>query len=110
VTAWPRHPTKNHLDSATPNPSKFTMNREQASKGYKAVTTTGATPFNFYGFTVIAEATIATIVAPTAGSPDGTAYDGDEAGIAGDALPTGYYPVRGSSITLTSGKVILWKE
>ena len=86
------------------------MNREQASKGYKTVTTTSETAFNFFGFTVIAEATIPAIVAPTAGSPDGTAYDGDESGIEGDALPTGYYPVRGSSITLTSGKVILWKE
>lgn len=86
------------------------INREHASKGYKVVTDTSATTFAFYGFTVIAEATISSITAPTVVGAENTAYDGDEAGLAGDALPAGYYPVRGSAITLTSGKVILWKE
>ena len=84
------------------------MTREHASKGYKFVVNTSATPFDFYGFSVISEAVISAIVAPTAGNPEG-AYDGDEAGAA-QTLPVGYYPIRGSSITLTSGKVILWKE
>lgn len=86
------------------------INREHASKGYKVLTTTDATTFAFYGFTVISEATISSITAPTVVGAENTAYDGDEAGLAGDALPAGYYPIRGSSITLTSGKVILWKE
>ena len=85
------------------------MTREHASKGYKFVVNTSATPFDFYGFSVISEAVISAIVAPTAGNPERSAYDGDEAGAA-QTLPVGYYPIRGSSITLTSGKVILWKE
>lgn len=27
-----------------------------------------------------------------------------------ETLPPGYYPIRGSSITLTSGVLILWTE
>lgn len=86
------------------------MNREHASKGYKVVANTSATAYNFYGFSVTSEAVVATVVAPTADSQERTAYDGDEAGIATQTLPVGYYPIRGSSITLTSGTVILWKE
>lgn len=85
------------------------MSREHASKGYKVVAGTDTTAFNFYGFTVTAEAVINAIIAPTAGNPEG-AYDGDEAGLAAQTLPVGYYPIRGSSIDLTSGAVILWKE
>jgi hypothetical protein len=85
------------------------MTREHASKGYKVVSGTNATAFNFYGFTVIAEAVINAILAPTAGNPEG-AYDGDGAGIATQTLPVGYYPIRGSNMDLTSGKVILWME
>jgi hypothetical protein len=87
--------------------SNFT--REQATKGYKVVSNTSATAFDFYGFTAIAETVISALVAPTSAGPEGTAYDGDESGIA-TTLPVGYYPIRGSSITLTSGAVILWKE
>lgn len=85
------------------------MSREHASKGYKVVTGTDAVTFNFYGFTVIAEAVINAITAPTAGNPEG-AYDGDQSGLAAQTLPVGYYPIRGSNMDLTSGKVILWKE
>lgn len=85
------------------------MNREHSSKGYKVNAGTDVVTVNFYGFTVIAEAVINALTAPTANSPDGTAYDGDEAGIA-TTLPVGYYPIRGSAIDLTSGKVILWIE
>ena len=87
--------------------SNFT--REQATKGYKVVTGTSATPADFFGLTVIAEAVISALVAPTNPGPEGTSYDGDETGIA-TTLPVGYYPIRGSSITLTSGSVILWRE
>jgi len=86
------------------------MTREHASKGYKVVTGTSATPYAFYGFSVLADTVVAAVVAPAAGNPEG-AYDQDTAGTAGLAFPAGgYYPIRGSSITLTSGKVILWKE
>ena len=87
--------------------SNFT--REQATKGYKVVSNTTPTAKDFYGFTVISEAVISAVVAPTNPGPEGTSYDGDETGIA-TTLPVGYYPVRGSSITLTSGAVILWLE
>ena len=86
------------------------MNREHSSKGYKVVANTSATPFDFYGFSVISEAVISSITAPTAITPERSAYDGDESGIASQTLPVGYYPIRGSAITLTSGKVILWTE
>lgn len=87
----------------------MSLSREHSSKGYKAVTGTSLTAHKFYGFTVIEEAVISALAAPTDKGPEGNAYDGDEAGIA-TTLPVGYYPIRGSSITLTSGKVILWTE
>ena len=86
------------------------MNREHASKGYYVVDDTSATEKNFYGFSVTTEAVVAAILAPTAGSPEGTSYDGNESGLATETLPPGYYPIRGSSITLTSGVLILWLE
>lgn len=86
------------------------FNREQASKGYHVVADTNAAEYDFYGFTVTTEAVVSAIVAPRTGSPEGTAYDGDESGLAGLTLPPGYYPIRGNSITLTSGDLILWLE
>ena len=86
------------------------MNREHSSKGYKVVANTTEATHQFYGFTVIAEAVISSITAPTAITPERSAYDGDESGIASQTLPVGYYPIRGSAITLTSGQVILWTE
>jgi len=84
-------------------------NRDHSSKGYKVNAGTDVVTYNFYGFTVISEAVINALTVPTVISPEGTAYDGDEAGIA-TTLPVGYYPIRGSAIDLTSGVVILWKE
>lgn len=87
------------------------MNREHASKGYKVVVDTSAHPVQFYGFTVTSAAVIAAIVAPTDRSPENTAYSGDVTVLATMAtIPPGYYPIRGSSITLTSGELILWLE
>ena len=86
------------------------MNREHASKGYKFVANTSATAYDFYGFSVTSEAVISAVAAPTVSAIENTQYDGDETGIASQTLPVGYYPIRGSSITLTSGTVILWKE
>lgn len=86
------------------------LERQQASKGYKVVKTTDETPHNFYGFTVYAEAVIAAIGAPVDEGPDRVAYAEDEATLAGETLPPGYYPIRGSEITLSSGGVILWTE
>lgn len=86
------------------------MNRDHSSKGYKVVTGTSATPANFYGLSVVSSATITTVVAPTAGNPDDSGYTGDTAGLAGVVLPVGYFPIRGSSITLGGGTVILWTE
>ncbi len=86
------------------------LERQQASKGYKVVKTTDETVHNFYGFTVYAEAVIAAIGVPLDAGPDQIKYTDDEAALAGETLPVGYYPIRGSEITLTSGKVILWTE
>lgn len=86
------------------------MTREHASKGFKVVTGTSATVYNFFGFTVLSDAVLTTAVAPTVGNPEG-AYDPDYSGASGPTFPAGgYYPIRGSSITLASGSVILWKE
>jgi len=86
------------------------FNREHASKGYYVVDDTSVTAKKFYGFTVTTEAVVSAIVAPMNATVENTAYDGDEAGLAGVTLPVGYYPIRGSSITLTSGVLILWLE
>jgi hypothetical protein len=86
-------------------------NREQSSKGYTAVKDTSAHAFNFYGFSVTTAAVVSAIVAPTDRAIENTAYDGDETGLAAlTTLPPGYYPIRGSSITLASGELILWEE
>lgn len=85
-------------------------NREHSSKGYKVNAGTSNVEHKFYGFTVIAEAVISSVTAPTNVGQENNAYDGDEAGLAGVTLPVGYYPIRGSAIQLTSGKVILWTE
>lgn len=87
------------------------LNRNHASKGYKVVANTSATPCTFFGLTVLEDTVIASLSAPTTTSPERTAYSGDEAALAGSPLTAGLYlPIRGSAITLTSGKVILWKE
>ena len=86
------------------------LNREHASKGYYVVDDTNATAKTFYGFTVTTEAVVSAIVAPTGTAIEGSSYDGDEAGLATETLPIGYYPIRGSSITLSSGVLILWLE
>jgi hypothetical protein len=86
------------------------MNREHSSKGYKVNAGTSEVTHKFYGFTVTTEAVIASVTAPTSVGEENTAYDGDEAGLAGVTLPVGYYPIRGSAIDLTSGTVILWTE
>ena len=86
------------------------MNREHATNGFKVVANTSATPAAFYGFTVTSAAVLTTLVAPTTRGPENVAYSADTSGIAGPSLPAGYYPIRGSSITLASGTVILWLE
>jgi hypothetical protein len=86
------------------------LNREHSSKGFKVNAGTSVVEHQFYGFTVVAEAVINALTAPTSVGQEGNAYDGDEAGIAGVTLPVGYYPIRGSAIDLTSGTVILWTE
>lgn len=87
------------------------MNKEHASKGYKVVpNTTAVTDTKFYGFQVISEAVISSLSAPTDKGHEGDKYVSDHAALAGQTLPVGYYPIRGSAITLTSGKVILYLE
>lgn len=85
-------------------------NRDYASKGYKAVTTAALTTGHYYGLNITVEAEVTSITAPTGTSPEGTAYDGDEAGLAGVTLPPGFYPFRFSTITLASGAGIAWIE
>ena len=86
------------------------LNREHSSKGFKVNAGTSVVTHKFYGFTVVVEAVINALTAPTGVGQENNAYDGDEAGIAGVTLPVGYYPIRGSAIDLTSGTVILWTE
>lgn len=87
------------------------MNKEHASKGYKVVpNTTAVTNTKFYGFQVIAEAVISSITDPTDKGHEGDKYTDDGGTLATQTLPVGYYPIRGSGITLTSGKVILYLE
>jgi hypothetical protein len=88
------------------------MNREFASKGYKVVAdTTPVTSTPFFAFQVIAEATLTSITAPSGQGPENIAYNGDEAGLAGHALPAGaVFMCRGSGIELASGKVIIYFE
>ena len=86
------------------------FSREHSSKGYYVVSDGSTTVKSFYGFTVTTTAIISEIVAPTNTSPEGTSYDGDESELDGRELPPGYYPIRGSSITLTNGVLILWLE
>ncbi len=86
-------------------------NRFFAAKGYTVNAGTTPVVVAFSGFTVTAEAVVAAIVAPTAPGEENIAYAGDEAGLATlTSLPPGYYPIRGSSLDLTSGAVIIWLE
>lgn len=78
------------------------MDREHGEKGFVCVKDTAAHTGKFYGIlcyeaTVIAALTFA----------DG--YSGD-AGIYGESLAAGYYPMRFTSITLTSGACLAYKE
>jgi len=86
------------------------MSRFQSSKGFVVVKTTAATPALFYGFQVVTEATFTTLAAPTSPGHEATQYLPDNADLAGLALPPGYYPIRGSSVTLASGAIILYLE
>lgn len=88
------------------------MNREHSTKGYKVVSNGDAVNVKFYGLTVIADATITAVTAPTTAPDDEiTAYSADTSGIATQVLPAGvYYPIRGSAIQLSAGKVICWLE
>lgn len=86
------------------------LDRLQSTKGFKVVANTTATAVKFYGFTVISDAVVSAIVAPTSPGPENITYSADTSGLPTHSLPAGYYPIRGSSITLTSGKIILWLE
>lgn len=82
---------------------------DHASKGYHCVSDTAEHAVNFYGFTVTTAAAVTALVGPSPKGPEG--YTGDETGVAAlTTLPPGYYPIRGSSITLGSGEAILWLE
>jgi hypothetical protein len=88
------------------------MDRNHSTKGYKVADDSAPVTAAFYGMTVIEDAEIDNISAPTAPAlNESSAYSADTAGIAGQVLPAGvYYPIRGSAIELTSGKAILWLE
>ena len=86
------------------------FSREQATKGYLVIADTSAHVLDFFGFSALNDTVISEILAPDAPGPENTGYDGDESGLAGKTLPKDYYPIRGSSITLTSGSIIAWRE
>ena len=85
------------------------LNREFGSKGFVLVTDTAAHTKNFYGISILTAAVVSALAAPTTLSPENVFYTFDT-GIATAALPVGFYPIRGSSITLASGTAILWLE
>lgn len=89
-----------------------TLDRYFATKGYTVVNDTSAHAVPFYGIHVLATAVIYAVVAPTGQTPGTpqTKYTGDESNLASLSLPVGFYPIRGSSITLTSGTVIIYRE
>ena len=87
------------------------MNRNHASKGYLVVAGTDTVAVNFFGFTALEETQIAAITGPTAAGPEQTSYSSDALGIEGTILTAGaYLPIRGSSIALSSGRVVAWIE
>ena len=89
-----------------------TLDRFFATRGYAVVADTSAHAVPFFGIHVTSAAVISAVVAPT-NPPPGTPfvkYTGDEANLAGVSLPVGFYPIRGSSITLTSGTVLIYRE
>lgn len=78
------------------------MDRNHGEKGWVCVKDTAAHPGKFYGI-ICYEATV--IAAFTA--QGGTTLD---TGIYGESLAAGYYPMRISSITLTSGACLALNE
>jgi hypothetical protein len=71
------------------------MNMEHAQKGWTCVKDTSAHAVHAYGIICYEDTVIAALVAETGYSID--------TGIYGETLAPGYYPMRISSITLTSG-------
>jgi len=76
-------------------------------KGYKYLTGTTLTEYSFYGIQTITTTVIDEITHP----PDvGEGYTGDEA-IEGVSIPAGVTLwIKGDTIQLTSGSVILYKR
>ena len=103
--------SQNPLDGGPSNSRSLYMSRDHASKGYQVVSGTDAVSVNFYGFTAAEETVVAAIAAPAAAGMEHTSYSSGHAGMAGVTVPAGcYLPIRGSSLTLTSGKLIAWIE
>lgn len=89
-----------------------TLDRFFATKGYAVVNDTSPHAVPFYYIQVVSTAVISAVVAPTGPAPGTpqTKYTGDESNLAGLSLSPGIYPIRGSSITLTSGTVFIYRE
>jgi hypothetical protein len=83
--------------------------KDHAEAGNAYVNDTSAHSVEFYGFTVVSDAVISAI---TVSSTDAdVTSSGDHDNIVGDTLPEGLYlPISGSSITLSSGAILLHKK
>lgn len=77
------------------------MERDHAEKGWVCVKDTNAHTGEFYGIICYEATVIANLVAKAGYSLD--------TGIYGESLAAGYYPMRITSITLTSGACLALK-
>lgn len=78
------------------------MERDHGEKGWVCVKDTSAHVGKFYGIVCYEATVIADLVAAPGYSLD--------TGIYGESLAAGYYPMRITSITLTSGACLALKE
>jgi hypothetical protein len=94
-------PAKDQIsDNSDRTIESFSANAAFAASGSKYLDTTDATTYDFQGIQVLTDAVIA----------DVSGFDSIHEGWANsDSMlqAVGYYPISGSSITLTSGTVLL---
>jgi len=76
------------------------MNRDHPDTGFVLITDTSTHTQESFGFSVIEECVVNALTYPTSYNASGN--------LSGTTLPVGYYPIKTTSIDLTSGKLIAW--